>query len=88
MPLRQKVDAAKTIPERTNAVNVLSDTEKVVKDIAITLNMLESLKTPAIDTKTDLMSNLIDIHLGLISTTEQINKRLPIMYKNCMKAQP
>lgn len=88
MPLRQKVDAAKTIAERTNAVNALSDTEKVVKDIAVTLNILESLKTPAIDTKTDLMSNLIDIHLGLISTTEQINKRLPIMYKNCMKAQP
>jgi hypothetical protein len=88
LPLRQKVDAAKTIPERINAVNALSDTEKVVKDIAVTLNMLESLKTPAIDTKTDLMSNLIDIHLGLISTTESVNKRLPIMYKNCMKAQP
>jgi hypothetical protein len=87
-PLRKKVATAPDLTARINAVQELSDSEKIVKDIAITLNMIESLKTPAIDTKTALMSNLIDIHLWLISTTEAIQKRLPVMYSNCMKAQP
>ncbi len=46
------------------------------------------MKTPAIETKSALMSNLIDIHLGLLSTSEVVEKRVPIMYANCMKAQP
>lgn len=88
LPQRKAVDAAKTTDDRVYKVNQLSDKEKIVKDITNTYARLEVVKTPDLEIKTALMSNLIDIHLGLISTTEQIDKRLKQMYNNCMKAQP
>jgi hypothetical protein len=49
---------------------------------------LEMMKTPAIDIKSELMSNLIDLHIALLFTSEAIEKRLPAIYQNCMKGQP
>lgn len=35
---------------------------------------LEMMKTPAIDIKSELMSNLIDLHIALLFTSEAIEK--------------
>ncbi len=82
------VDASKTTTERVTSVNQLSDTEKILRDITKTYSVLNHTKTVAIDGKSVLMSNLIDIHLELISSADYIEKRLQPMYRNCMKAQP
>lgn len=49
---------------------------------------IEIMKTPAIDLRSELMSNLIDLHMALLFTSEAIEKRLPAIYKDCMKGQP
>ncbi len=88
LPWKQLVASAKNTVDRSNYVNKLSKENTLKTSIISTYSKLEIYRTPAIDIKSALMSNLIDIHLGLISTSEQVEKRLPIMYINCMKAQP
>ena len=88
LPQRKAVDAAPTTTDRVFEVSKLSAKETMLKDIVSTYTKLEAMKWPQIDTKSALMSNLIDIHLSLLSTAEIVEKRVPIMYKNCMKAQP
>jgi hypothetical protein len=69
-------------------VGQLQKEDALKKSIVATANSLASYRTPAIDIKSSLMSNLIDIHLALLSTSEQVEQRNKIMYANCMKAQP
>ena len=88
LPWRQLVDRAPTTDARSYAVNNLSREQRLKQSIVATANKLETYRTPSIDIKSAIMSNLIDIHIWLLSTSEQIEKRLPIMYNNCMKAQP
>lgn len=88
LPLRKQVDEAKTIPERVNAVNQLWDRKKETMDIQKMYSDIEIMKTPAIDLRSELMSNLIDLHMALLFTSEAIEKRLPAIYKDCMKGQP
>lgn len=88
LPMRKVVDASKTTTERVRSVNQLSDTEKILKDITKTYYVLDHTKVVTIEDKTKLISNLIDLHLELISTAERIEKRLQPMNRNCMKAQP
>ena len=88
LPLRKKADAAKTIDERVKIIYQLWDKQKVTVDIQEMYSNLEMMKTPAIDIKSELMSNLIDLHIALLFTSEAIEKRLPAIYQNCMKGQP
>ena len=88
LPWKQLVASATNTVDRSRYVNSLSTESILKRSIISTYSKLEIYKTPAIDVKSALMSNLIDIHLELISTAEQVEKRLPIMYTNCMKAQP
>ncbi|MBC7503808.1 hypothetical protein H7169_02470 [Candidatus Gracilibacteria bacterium] len=87
LPWRKRVDSARTTNARVISVNELSKEQQIKSAIIRTYSNLEAYRTPAIDIKSALMSNLIDIHLGLISTAEQVEKRLPTMYTNCMKSQ-
>ncbi len=88
LPWRQKVDIAKTTDERVDRVYGLSSQQKLLKDITRTYANISSKQTPAIDTKSALMSNLIDLHLSLLFTADAVEKRIPMMYANCMRAQP
>ncbi len=88
LPLRKSIDAAKTTDDRVYAVNKLSDRQKIVTAIETMNVQLKVMTISDIDIKSAIMSNLIDIHLELLSTSEAIEKRIPIMYANCMKAQP
>ena len=88
LPWRRRVDTARTTDSRVIRVNELSREQQIKAAIVRTYSNLETYRTPSIDIKSALMSNLIDIHLWLISTAEQVEKRLPTMYANCMKSQP
>jgi hypothetical protein len=88
LPQRRAVQNALTTDDRAQRVNELINQEKVVKEIELMYSNLQVQKNYSIDTKTALMSNLIDIHLGILSTIEEINNRIKVMYKNCMKWNP
>jgi len=88
LPIKKKIQSAKNITERQDAVSELERIGNFQKDIIFMANNLNTIKAPNIDTKTALMSNLLDLHLGLISTAEEVEGRLKPMYANCMKAQP
>lgn len=88
LPIKNRIQNAKNITERQDAVDELGRVRNFQQDILLMANNLNSIKAPNIDTKTALMSNLIDLHLGLISTSEEVEARLRPMYTNCMKAQP
>jgi hypothetical protein len=88
LPWRKMVDTATTTTDRSIYINTLTREQKLKKSIIATYTTLETYRTPTIDIKSAIMSNLIDIHIWLISTSEQVEARLPKMYTNCMKAQP
>ena len=85
LPQRKAVQSAITTDDRTQQVNELINQQKMTNDIEIMYSKLQVQKNYSIDTKTALMSNLIDIHLGILSADADIRQRIPIMYKNCMK---
>ncbi len=88
LPWRKKVVSATTTTDRSLYLIPLTREQRLKSAIVSTSNKLETYHTPSIDIKSAIMSNLIDIHIWLISTSEQVEKRLPKMYTNCMKAQP
>lgn len=88
LPQRRAVDAAPTTDARVDRVNELDAKQTMLGDIMRTYGKLKIDTRTNIDIKSAIMSNLIDIHLGLLSTSEILQKRVPMMYKNCMKAQP
>ncbi len=87
LPWRKKVDSATTTTDRSLYLIPLTREQKLKASIVAASTKLETYRTPTIDIKSAIMSNLIDIHIWLISTSEQVEKRLPKMYTNCMKAQ-
>ncbi len=88
LPWRQRVDISTTTDERVYRVNELSREEQIKLSIVKMDSQLKAQKPSAIDIKNSLMLNLIDLHLSLLFTAEAVEKRIPIMYANCMRAQP
>ena len=86
-PLKNRVQNAKTLTERITAVNQLWDTRKFTTDIETVYRDIEMMKTPAIEDRSAVMSNLIDLHINLLFTSEALESRLSPMYKNCMSGQ-
>ena len=86
--LRVSVDKSKTTNQRVDNVNILLSKKTMIQNIEANYQNLKPYSSPAIDIKSALLSNLLDIHIGLVSTIEQIDKRCKAMYNNCMKAQP
>lgn len=85
LPWRRRVEMARTTNERVYQVNILSTEEQLKQSIVKMDSIIRSQRTPAIDIKSSIMLNLIDLHLGLLSTAEAVEKRIPKMYANCMK---
>ncbi len=85
LPWRRRVQASRTTNERVYQVNTLSTEEQLKQSIVRMDSIIRSQRTPAIDIKSFIMLNLIDLHLGLLSTSEAVEKRIPKMYADCMK---
>jgi hypothetical protein len=85
LPQRKAVQASKTTDDRSRQVDELVYQQAMINSIEMMHYKLQVQKNYSIDTKTALMSNLIDIHLGILSADADIRQRIPIMYKNCMK---
>lgn len=87
-PWIQAVEASRTTDERVYHVNALGSQQTLLESIMRTHTQSAMYQTPIIDSKSALMGNLIDLHLSLLFTADAVEKRIPIMYANCMRTQP
>ncbi len=87
-PWRQFVWKSKTLQEyHTRTTKMLSRKSHDV-DILKMYNKLDTMTSRKIDIDQTTLYNLISLHTNLISTNTLLEKRIPIMQKNCMKGQP
>lgn len=88
LPWRKKVEASRTLPERVQRVNTLTQEKDVKVSVESTYTTLMTQVTPQSDDNKAIITNLVDLHISLVATTDMVKKRLPIMQRNCMKARP
>lgn len=88
LPWKQAVNTAKDTNEKVekeSEYNKKRDTKTAVLKMYSDISVYQS---SAIETKSALITNLIDLHIALVSTSGLVEKRLQAMYQNCMKWQP
>lgn len=85
LPWRKKVDAAKTTDSRVYQVNQLDAKKNTLTSIMQMESYLSTIRSPTADEKTLLITNLLDLHISLVTTTDLLEKRIPVMQRNCMK---
>lgn len=62
-----------------------------INDEWLVASLYEQYKWEAsLETKVDdkILTSLIEMHIKIVNTNELLSKRIPVMYKNCMKALP